>query len=66
MNVTVGFIYVSAISQYRTEEDHCKKEEKKAKLLKETIPFYLNKFEQTVGENGGYTVASTVRFFIQI
>ncbi|XP_076239033.1 glutathione S-transferase-like [Calliopsis andreniformis] len=47
------------ISQYRTEEDLYKKEEKKAKLLKETIPFYLNKFEQTVGENGGYTVGST-------
>ncbi|XP_031842334.1 glutathione S-transferase [Nomia melanderi] len=47
------------ISQYRTEEDHFKKEEKKAKLVKETIPFYLNKFEQTVGENGGYAVGST-------
>nr|XP_034174007.1 glutathione S-transferase-like [Osmia lignaria]XP_034174008.1 glutathione S-transferase-like [Osmia lignaria] len=47
------------ISQYRTEEDLFKKEEKKAKLLKETIPFYLNKFEKTVGENGGYAVGST-------
>ncbi|XP_076659485.1 glutathione S-transferase-like isoform X2 [Halictus rubicundus] len=47
------------ISQYRTEENHFKKEEKKAKLLRETIPFYLKKFEQTVGENGGYTVGST-------
>jgi len=49
------------IFQYRTEEDHFKKEEKKAKLLKETIPFYLNKFEQTVAENGGYAVGSTVK-----
>nr|XP_012142108.1 PREDICTED: glutathione S-transferase-like isoform X4 [Megachile rotundata] len=48
------------ISQYRTEEDLFKKEEKKAKLLKETIPFYLNKFEKTVGENGGYAVGSTI------
>ncbi|KAL6437608.1 hypothetical protein ACFW04_004199 [Cataglyphis niger] len=48
------------IFQYRTEEDLFKKEEKKAKLLKETIPFYLNKFEQTVAENGGYAVGSTV------
>ncbi|KZC09850.1 Glutathione S-transferase [Dufourea novaeangliae] len=47
------------ISQYRNEEDLSKKEEKKAKLLKETIPFYLNKFEQTVGENEGYAVGST-------
>lgn len=51
---------VSVISQYRTEEDPFKKNEKKGKLLKETIPFYLNKFEQTVGENGGYAVGSTV------
>lgn len=49
------------IFQYRTEEDLFKKEEKKAKLLKETIPFYLNKFEQTVAENGGYAVGSTVK-----
>ncbi|XP_053980683.1 glutathione S-transferase-like [Hylaeus volcanicus] len=47
------------IYQYRTEKDQFKKEEKKAKLLKETIPFYLNKFEQTIGENGGYAVGST-------
>lgn len=47
------------ISQFRAEEDVFKKEEKKAKLLRETIPFYLKKFEQTVGENGGYTVGST-------
>lgn len=30
-------------------------------MLKETIPFYLNKFEQTVAENGGYAVGSTVK-----
>ncbi|XP_066602080.1 glutathione S-transferase-like isoform X2 [Prorops nasuta] len=47
------------ISQYRTEEDPLKKEEKKLKLLKETIPFYLNKFEQTVARNEGYAVGST-------
>ncbi|EZA51084.1 Glutathione S-transferase [Ooceraea biroi] len=46
------------IFQYRTEEDLFKKEEKKVKLLKETIPFYLNKFEQTVAENNGYAVGS--------
>lgn len=54
-------ICFSVIFQYRTEEDLFKKEEKKAKLLKETIPFYLNKFEQTVAENGGYAVGSTVK-----
>lgn len=47
------------ISQYRRQEDQIKKEEMKAKLLKETIPFYLNKFEQIVSENGGFTVGDT-------
>lgn len=50
----------SVISQYRGEEDFVKKEEKKAKLLRESIPIYLNKFERIVAENGGYTVGSTV------
>lgn len=45
--------------QYRTELDPFKKEEKKARLIKETIPFYLNKFEQTVAENDGYSVGKT-------
>lgn len=52
--------YSTVIFQYRTEEDFIKKEEKKVKLLKETIPFYLNKFEQTIVENGGFAVGSTV------
>ncbi|XP_026295805.1 uncharacterized protein LOC552283 [Apis mellifera] len=47
------------ISQYRIEEDLFKKKEKKMKLLKETIPFYLNKFEQIISENGSYTVGTT-------
>ncbi|CAD6209026.1 GSCOCT00003673001.2-RA-CDS [Cotesia congregata] len=50
--------FQSLIFQYRTEEDPLKKEEKKVKLLKETIPFYLNKFEQTIVENGGFAVGS--------
>lgn len=58
---SLRMICFSVIFQYRTEEDLFKKEEKKAKLLKETIPFYLNKFEQTVAENGGYAVGSTVK-----
>lgn len=49
-----------SIFQYRIEENVFKKEEKKAKLLTETIPFYLNKFEQTVAENDGYAVGSTI------
>nr|UCR60996.1 glutathione-S-transferase [Aphelinus asychis] len=45
--------------QFQKEEDLFKKEEKKAKFVKETIPFFLNKFEQTIGRNGGYAVGST-------
>lgn len=44
--------------QYRTEQDPIKKEERKAKLMKETIPFYLRKFEKVVADNGGYSVGS--------
>ncbi|XP_033230948.1 glutathione S-transferase-like [Belonocnema kinseyi] len=44
--------------QYRTEEDMFKKEDKKVKLMKETIPFYLNKFEKTIAENNGFAVGS--------
>ncbi|XP_025988454.2 glutathione S-transferase [Solenopsis invicta] len=43
----------------RIEEDDIKKEEKKAKLVKDIIPFYLSKFEQTVAKNNGYAVGST-------
>ncbi|PSN37231.1 hypothetical protein C0J52_12656 [Blattella germanica] len=42
--------------QYRMEPDQFKKEEKKIILMKEKIPFYLNKFEKVVSENGGYSV----------
>jgi hypothetical protein len=46
--------------QFQKEEDLFKKEEKKAKFVKETIPLFLNKFEQTIGKNDGYAVGSTV------
>lgn len=54
-------ISFSELFQYRTEEDPFKKEDKKIKLMKETIPFYLNKFEQTIAENDGYAVGSNVK-----
>lgn len=60
----VTFIFFSVISQYRIEEDLFKKKEKKMKLLKETIPFYLNKFEQIISENGSYTVGTTVSHYL--
>lgn len=46
--------------QLRTEQDPIKKEERKAKLMRETIPFYLAKFEKIVSENNGFSVGTTV------
>jgi len=37
------------------------KAEKYATLINETIPLYMNKFENTVGENDGYFVNGKVR-----
>ncbi|KAJ8948970.1 hypothetical protein NQ318_022994 [Aromia moschata] len=51
-----------AISQIRLEQDPIKKEEKKAILLKETIPFYLSRFDKHLSENNGYLVGSEVSF----
>lgn len=46
--------------QYRMEPDQFKKEEKKIVLMKEKIPFYLNKFEKVVAENRGYSVGNAI------
>lgn len=51
---------------YRTEQDPIKKEERKVKLMRETIPFYLRKFEKVVADNGGYSVGTDVRFFFRL
>jgi len=50
----------SELFQYRMEPDHFKKEEKKIALMKDKIPFYLNKFEKVVAENRGYSVGNAV------
>ncbi|XP_050494453.1 glutathione S-transferase-like [Bombus huntii] len=41
------------------KEDPEKKEARKNQLLNETIPFYLTKFDQIIGENEGYIIPST-------
>lgn len=46
--------------QLRTEQDPIRKEEMKAKLLKETIPFYLSKFEKIVAANNGFSVGTEI------
>nr|AEY80028.1 glutathione S-transferase S1 [Laodelphax striatellus] len=45
---------------YRSEQDPIKKEERRATLLKETIPFYLKKFEKVISENGGFSVGNSI------
>lgn len=55
--------YVSVLWQLRTEQDVIKKEEMKTKIMKETIPFYLSKFEKIVSENNGYSVGSSVSIY---
>lgn len=51
---------LSVLWLLRTEQDPIKKEERKAKLMKETIPFYLAKFEKIVSENNGFSVGTSV------
>ncbi|XP_073985642.1 glutathione S-transferase-like [Rhodnius prolixus] len=46
--------------QYRTEDDPIKKEERKANLMKEVIPYYLKRFERIVKENNGFAVGESV------
>ena len=51
------------LMQYRNECDPLKKEEKKIILMKETIPFYMNKFEDIISKNNGFSVGESVRLF---
>ncbi|KAK7864991.1 hypothetical protein R5R35_004955 [Gryllus longicercus] len=46
----------SKIQNYFYDSDPVSKEKKKGSLFKETIPFYLPKFEELVKNNGGYFV----------
>lgn len=54
------YICFPVLWQLRTEQDPIKKEERKAKLMRETIPFYLSKFEKVVADNNGFSVGSEV------
>ncbi|KAI7815611.1 glutathione S-transferase [Rhyzopertha dominica] len=46
--------------QLRTEQDPIRREENKAKLMRETIPFYLAKFEKIISENNGLSVGTNI------
>lgn len=43
------------------EVDPIKREELRARLTKEELPFYLSKFETIVNDNGGFSVGDDVR-----
>ncbi|XP_075216973.1 glutathione S-transferase-like [Lycorma delicatula] len=49
-----------ALYYYRSEKDPIQKEEKKVTLLKDTIPFYLHRFEKTVAQNNGFSVGNSI------
>ncbi|XP_046990701.1 glutathione S-transferase-like [Schistocerca americana] len=49
-----------ALFQYRMEPDPLRKDERKQTLLKETIPFFLDKFEKVLEENGGFSVGGAL------
>lgn len=49
-----------ALMQYRAENDPVKKEERKVVLMKETIPFYMKKFETILNDNNGFSVGKSI------
>ncbi|CAG9767959.1 unnamed protein product [Ceutorhynchus assimilis] len=54
---TLGDLQAS-VTQVMKEPDPIKREEVRAKVTKEELPFYLSKFEKTVKENGGFSVGN--------
>lgn len=49
-------LYVSELADYHYDQNPATKAPKLAPLQKETIPFYLGKFDKVVQDNGGYFV----------
>ncbi|ENN72265.1 hypothetical protein YQE_11126, partial [Dendroctonus ponderosae] len=50
----------AAVMQIMKEPDPIKREEIRARVTKEELPFYLSKFEKIVQENGGFSVGSDI------
>lgn len=50
----------SGVTQAMKEVDPIKREELRARLTKEELPFYLSKFETIVKDNGGFSVGDDV------
>lgn len=57
MNFFITFIAIVSQAFDQNEESKAKKY---VTLINETIPLYMNKFENTVGENKGYFVNGKV------
>lgn len=53
----------SAIADYYYDPDETSKAAKKNPLVKETIPFYMKKFEEIAEKNSGYLANSKVSRF---
>ncbi|XP_030760844.1 glutathione S-transferase-like [Sitophilus oryzae] len=56
---TLGDLQESVMKVMK-EPDPIKREELRARVTKEELPFYLSKFEKLVEENGGFSVGSEV------
>ncbi|XP_066249905.1 glutathione S-transferase-like isoform X3 [Euwallacea similis] len=48
------------VTQAMKEPDPIKREEMRARVTKEELPFYLSKFEAVVKDNGGFSVGNSV------
>lgn len=48
------FIIFKALADCSSDKNEVSKAEKYVTLINETIPLYMNKFENIVGENDGY------------
>nr|QVK45132.1 GSTs1 [Pagiophloeus tsushimanus] len=49
-----------SVMQVMREPDPIKREEIRARVTKEELPFYLSKFEKIVKENGGFSVGNDI------
>jgi len=58
------YIIFIAIALYAYDPNEATKEARYAPLINETIPFYMDKFEKSVGENNGYFVNGKVPMLI--
>nr|AVT42184.1 glutathione S-transferase s5 [Lissorhoptrus oryzophilus] len=56
---TLGDLQDSVMKAVK-EPDPIKREEIKARVTKEELPFYLSKFEKIVKDNGGFSVGSDI------